>query len=114
MTSANQLNLAKSKVLIKQIIKNGILDFRIVFSHIFNIVKLHSIFEGWNLRKANQCSILTPAIRKSMVKNPQIYESFLLSITEGYILPLSLLDTPFQFSKVQNPRNMIPFLTVLV
>ena len=47
-----------------------------------------------------------------MVKNPQIYESFLLSIIEGYFLPLSLLDTPFQFSKVQNPRNMIPFLTV--
>ena len=47
-----------------------------------------------------------------MVKNPQIYESFLLSIIEGYFLPLSLLDTPFQFLKVQNPRNMIPFLTV--
>ena len=48
-----------------------------------------------------------------MVKNPQIYESFLLSIIEDYFLPLSLLDTPFQFSMVQNLRNMIPFLTVL-
>ena len=52
-------------------------------------------------------------IRKVIgIANYSKKRQFRNTVIEGYFLPLSLLDTPFQFSKVQNPRNMIPFLTV--
>ena len=79
------LSVQKSKVLINKIRKKFL--FSNCFFSYFQFLKTPLYFLRLKTfekpKPFYRYSILTPAILKSRVKNPQIYESFLLSIIEG-------------------------------